>query len=549
MVLQLRRYSLWILILALCLWPTHSGAQEEGGGADSGGSSEAQSDSGDDGGGGGVDIPIIDLTKSESATKKQRKGAPEVKEIKLTLALGEAKVIQVPFELGRHDVTTTGPFDIKLESGLKDGEDNLFSEIAIQAVKPGSTTLRVYDKKNFLRLILALSSSQHNVGQIMKEITELLSPVEGLQIKLVGDKIMLDGEILVPRDMQRIVMVLQQYPMVVNLTRLSPNTQNLYAARMEADIGKPEVKVRANQGKFIIEGVVDDTAEVDYLMKIVQTYIPPIYLEGVSQVQEAKTPTIVNLLGVRPPQPTPPERIVKLVIHYVELSRGYIRAFNFNWSPLLNESSELKYDFSKGFTGSLTGTVTNLFPKLGKVVRLNNARILKTSTILVKDKAQNPGNITSQMKIPFISGTTTAGSPVTAFADVVNNASVRAAILEGSEQLHLSMNVGVSALIGEGPSGPQTLSNQVSTEVILGKNQSVAIAGLFTESSRRGFEHSPDPPGIAGSTLFRMSKTKNYSHNRDQFIVFITPEILSEPGEIVEASDDFKRKFRLIRRI
>jgi pilus assembly protein CpaC len=496
----------------------------------------------------GGDIPILDFTKTEAQVKKKLKGAPKVKDFKLTLAIGEAKVIQVPYIVGRHDVTTTGPFEIKIESTFTDSEGNPFSEISVQAIKAGSSTLRLFDKKNFPRMVLNLSASQFNIAQIMSELKHLLAPVEGLQIKLIGEKIILDGEVLVPRDLERVEMVLKQYPMVVNLTRLSPNTQNLYAARMEADIGKPEVKVRANQGKFIIEGVVDDGDEIEYLMKIVQTYIPPIFQTGTSTVKEAKTPTIVNLLGVRPPEPEPPEKIIKLVIHYVELDRAYIRAFNFNWSPLMTENSELKYDFEEGFSGSISGTITNLFPKLGKAVKLNHARILRTATVLVKDKAKNPGSVSSQVKVPFVSGQTQSGDSVISFANVTNNTSVRANIVKEHDQIHMSLNMAVSALVGEGSGGPQTVNNNVSTEVVLGESQSAAVAGLFSESLRRGFERSPDPGG-EGTTLFRMGKTKNYSHNRNQFIVFITPEILSSPSEVIEASNDFKRKFRLIRRL
>ena len=54
-------------------------------------------------------------------------------------------------------------------------------------------------------------------------------------------------------------------------------------------------RLRDEVGKFIVEGIVDEAPEVEYLMKIIQTYVPPIYQAGASQVQEAKTPTIVNL--------------------------------------------------------------------------------------------------------------------------------------------------------------------------------------------------------------------------------------------------------------
>lgn len=497
----------------------------------------------------GMDIPLLDLTSYGRA--KKLKEQPEIQEYSITLTIGEARAIQLPFDISRHTLVHAGLFKLKINKGLADPEGNPISEILLQAEKTGSTELRLYDTKQFLRTIFKLSVSTHNIKQIVTELRKLLLTVEGLHIKVIGERIFLDGEILVPRDIGRIQMVLQQYPMVINLTRLSPNTQNLYAARMEADIGKPEVRVRANQGRFIFEGFVNSAQEAKDIIKISETYIPPIY-KPATGVKEAQTATIVNLLTVRPPKSPPPEKMIKVLIQYVELTKAFLRSFEFSFSPFVKDESKVSFDLEKDFAISLSGAITNLFPKLNKAVTLNHARIMNTVTLLVKNGAKSPGNVKTGINIPFTSGRTESGDSITSFVPVQSQTSVSARIVPGGDQIHLNLSIGVSDTTSpESPGGPPPNTvNEIKTEVLVGKGQSAAIGGVFKESMQRAFGRSPDGSSEArGVPIINMGKTRRYGHNKNQFIVFITPEVLATPNDIVEASKEFKRKFRLIREI
>jgi pilus assembly protein CpaC len=488
------------------------------------------------------DIPVLDLTPYADPSKK--KDQPKIGEHELILTVGEAKAVQVPYNISRHTLVHTGLIKLKINSDLTDPEGNPVSEILMQAEKTGSTELRVYDDRRFLRGVFKLSVSAHNIRQIVTEVETLLNTVEGLQIKVIGERIFLDGEILIPRDIARIQLVLQQYPMIINLTRLSPNTQNLYAARMEADIGKPEVRVRANQGKFIFEGVAESSAEAEAIIKIAETYIPGVY-QPATGVKEAQTPTIVNMLAVRPKQSPLPEKIIKVVMQYVELTRGFSRSFNFNWSPSIDDNSNISFDFKSGLTGAITGTIDNLFPKLSKAVSLNHARIMNTATLLIKENSSTPSTLTTGIDIPYTSGQTQSGSPITAFKPVESVTSLTGKLIPGTDQIQLGVSIGIQELISA--SGSASSTNKIQTEIILGKNQSAAVGGFFKESMQRDFGKTP--PAKTGTNIFSMGRSKNYGHNKSQFIVFITPEIISGPHDIAEASREFKQKFRLIRDI
>ncbi|RED43691.1 type II and III secretion system protein family protein [Aestuariispira insulae] len=85
-----------------------------------------------------------------------------------------------------------------------------------------------------------------------------------------------------------------------------------------------------------------------------------------------------------------------------------------------------------------------------------------------------------------------------------------------------------------GTSVPQTLSRQVETEIELKHGQSFAIGGLFQTSTRKSLGKTPwlaDIP-ILG-TLFR---SKDYTENKTELIVLVTPYIVPNRGSKQDAS-------------
>ncbi len=487
----------------------------------------------------GSDIPFWDLSKHEPRLRRKKILSDS---FEFPLSIGEAKIIRMPFRLGSYTLVNTEMIKLKAFPNLKDSEGSPRSEVALEAKKAGTTELRIYDSKRFLRFVFKISVSPHNLTQILSELKTLLATAEGLMFRIVGQRIFLDGEILIPRDITRILAVVKQYPMVVNLTRLSPDTQNRYAEEIEERIAKPGVSVRAIQGKYIFEGQVNRSLERDNIIKIAKTMIPGIY-KPTAGVKEAQSPTIVNLMTVRPTPPAPPQKVIKILLQYVELSKAYVRSFSFSWSPTIEDRSEITLDLKDGLKGTITGTIRNLFPKLARAVSLDHARLLKTITVLVKDNAKSPASIVTGIDVPFVSGQTEAGDNIINFKQVNTKFAVSAKILDKSRQIQLGVDVGINELVGG--NNAQSTTNQIKTEVLLNKGQSGAIGGFFNETLRRGFGQNP----AANTKIFDMDKTRNFTHGKSRFIIFLTPEVITGPEDMVEASKEFKRKFRLVREI
>src|SRR5690606_1582677 len=116
-----------------------------------------------------------------------------------------------------------------------------------------------------------------NLHKVAREMRSLLNDIEGIQIKIINHKVVVDGEILLPRDMNRIHSVVKQYgDQASSLVTLSPLAQTKIAQFIERAINNPEIQVRAVNGKFILEGLASSKEEKDKAEILAKTYVPDV---------------------------------------------------------------------------------------------------------------------------------------------------------------------------------------------------------------------------------------------------------------------------------
>ncbi|MBX7232080.1 MAG: hypothetical protein K1X29_08345, partial [Bdellovibrionales bacterium] len=127
----------------------------------------------------------------------------------------------------------------------------------------GVGTLNVIDKKTGEVLYsFTIDVRKTDLVKVAREIKSLLNTIDGISIKIANNKVIVDGQILLPSDMKRIHSVVKQYgSMATTFVVLSPAAQNKIAQFIERKINNPEVRVSAVNNKFILEGVVDSPEE------------------------------------------------------------------------------------------------------------------------------------------------------------------------------------------------------------------------------------------------------------------------------------------------
>ncbi|MCB0412578.1 MAG: BON domain-containing protein, partial [Bdellovibrionales bacterium] len=385
-----------------------------------------------------------------------------------------------------------------------------------------------------------------DLQKVAREVQSLLQNIEGITIKILNNKVVVDGQILLPSDMKRIHSVVKQYGnLATSLVTLSPIAQNKIAKFIERKINNPEIQVSAVNGKFILEGWANSQEEKDKAEIITKMYVPDVIVdEAVADkvVLERKADVVINLINLRPVGPAEPSKIVQLVVHYVELQKDYSKSFRFQWTPDIDEGSSLQFTSGGrspgGVVATITGTISNLLPKLNWAKEHGYARVLNSSSLIVEDNKK--GVLNSITRLPY-QVVNAQGQPSTNFEETGLRTNITPRIMGArSDSIQLDMNFSVKSLLSYSDQGPLTASREIQTTIHVRSGQSAAVGGLITNDTNTNYNKLP--PNASRNPILSLYTSKDFRKNQSQFVVFVTPIIKSSASA---GSDKIKQKFKL----
>jgi pilus assembly protein CpaC len=315
---------------------------------------------------------------------------------------------------------------------------------------------------------------------------------------------------------------------------------------IERDINNPEIQVRSINDRIILEGQAGSEDEKAKAVVIAKTYMPNFIKEAGddsirTKLKNDKEP-IVDLLTVKALPPPPPGKIIKLVIHYVELNKDYTNGFRFQWTPDLKDGSSVNFTADarnpSNIVSTISGTISNLLPKLNSAKQHGHARVLQSSSLIVLDGKSGTLNNVSQVPFQTISA---SGTPVTQFAPAGLQTTI-SPVIQGarSDSVLLTLAFKVSALVGTTNAGPLITESQINTDIIVRSGQSAAIGGLI--SNDEGTAYNKLPPETSSNPIFSLYASKDFRRKQSQFVVFVTPIIMTSASA---GADKIKEKFRL----
>lgn len=385
-----------------------------------------------------------------------------------------------------------------------------------------------------------------DLDKVAREIRGLLNTIEGIKIQILNNKVVVDGQILLPSDMKRIHSVVKQYgAMATSIVTLSPAAQNKIAQFIERKINNPEVRVAAVNNKFILEGMVDNAEERTRAEIIAKMYVPDVVIDEAvadKKVLERKADVVINMVTVRPAPDQEPGKIIQMVVHFVELQKDYNKAFRFQWRPDIGDGSSVNFSSGGrspgGVTATITGTISNLLPKLNWAKEHGFARVLQSTSLIVED--QKLGSLNSVTRLPY-QVVNAQGQPSTNFEETGLRAAITPRILGArSDSVKLEMSFSVKSLISYTTAGPLTSSREIQTTIHVRSGQSAAVGGLITNDSATNFNKLPQD--ASKNPIISLYASKDFRRNQSQFVVFVTPIIKSSASS---GSEEIKRKFRL----
>jgi len=415
--------------------------------------------------------------------------------------------------------------------------------LRLTPIRKGVGSLIVKEGRNILKKY-TVSVRETDLTRVAHEVTSLLGEINGITVSIINNKVVVDGEIFVPRDMKRIYNVVKEYgDKATSLVTLSASAQNKVAQFIEREIGNPNITVKAANEKFILRGTVSSEEERENANIIAQLYAPgvvtdPAVQSGAVRDRNVKD-VIINLIKVQPPpsKKKAQNKLVQMVIHYVELGNSYSDQFRFQWAPGVAAAD---YTIGEKIGKVITGTISNLLPKLNWAKEFGFARILHSSNLIVEEGEQ--GKVSSNREIPYGVLSGAAGMQVQK-ANAGVDLSIRPTIVGARKDgVRLEVSFTVSSVVGTASAGPIISKKAINTLVYVRSGLSAAIGGIISHSNTRDFNREPGGNIEGSDPIFNLLSSKNFKRERSQFVVFVTPFIKSSASADVE---EIKRKFRI----
>ena len=418
-------------------------------------------------------------------------------------------------------------------------------------IRVGSGTLVIKDKKDKILRTVTIEVKKSNLHKIAKEVSSLLTTVDGIEVKIINNKVIIDGEILLPRDMDRIYAVISQYDpkQVQSLVNFSPAAQNKILDLIRKAIGNDEIQVMAVHNRFVLEGEVNSAEEKKRAGRIAVLYTQWDPSEGKGaigggQVRRKRIATVQNHIRIKTtPPPKKDRKILWITAHYVELKKDFNKGFMFQWTPTIQDGTSVTASagFGQRVVSTLTATVQNFFPKLNWAKSFGFARILHNATVVVEN--EKPGTIDSTTQVPHTTISANGNVQTSSSASSRVTTTITPRILGSGQKDTVSMNIQfqVTNPTGRTNAGPITSNKTVNTNVWARSGQTAVLGGLFSSSMNKDYNRLPQS-GTKATPLFNLAAGKNYDTNQSQFVVFITPVIRSTPSYHVK---EIKRKFKI----
>lgn len=475
---------------------------------------------------------------------------------KLLLATGEDRTVDLSFDANveKGGIAVGNP-KVVLVKLAQVGEKK---QIIFQPASAGETTVTVRDTEGNLRLIFDVRVTGSDLLDLAAQIRGLLRDIEGIEIKIVGKKVVIDGEVLVPSDYGRLVNVILDKSYadnVLNLVTLSPVAMQILSQKIQTDVNvfAPNVRTRVVNGLIWLEGSVDNIDQAKRAKLVAELYVPEVKPanpidKDVTAQRFAARPLVQSFLVINPPPPKKQDKLIRLTIHFVELSKDYNKLFGFKWQPgFTADDPKLNLGTAAsgspgGSSGGFAATISSLFPTLQSAQNAGFARILKTGTLIVRNG--QPANLLDETEIPFAVSTGN-GQVASQTARVGTKVSATPLILGQSDDIQLDLLVAQNNLTGRSGAIPIVTSHQIDTKIFVRSSESAAVAGLTSADVQTSFNKDDPREGTftgGSSPLFTLLRSKNYTKKKGQFVIFVTPQIIENASD---GTDDLRKNFRI----
>ena len=399
------------------------------------------------------------------------------------------------------------------------------------AVDSGRTTMTIR-RAGRSSINFSVIVSKEDVKSLMREIRKLLGDREGISIRPVGDRVILDGRAFTSDDYRRVQEIVKLYPQVKSFVTVNPNAKKLMANQLNLEFKKAGLKnVEANVvgTKIFLEGSVESKAD----------------LQKAELITKAVGEEVENLLTVGI------KRMVLVEVDFVEIKKKGTDHLGIRW-PLdlegdanVSETTFREVEGASGNTTTMTGSVNaGATFGFGFLFQDGYARVLAQPKLVCA----------SGEKAEFWSGGEVPIVVVTAFVVKIEykpfgvilritptadrQGNIQMAIF--AEVSEIDRSIG---FVGEGIDVPGFRRDNVKTNVTVQHGQTIILCNLFHWAEGKTVTKVPLLGHIP--IIGELFKSRVFEEQKAEIGVFVTPRVVNpETPKILKMIADIKNRYK-----
>ncbi|WP_426751481.1 type II and III secretion system protein family protein [Myxococcus sp. Y35] len=443
----------------------------------------------------------------------------------ISIGVGSQKVVTIP-GLSRVALGDPSIADVKtLGSG----------QLLITGQAEGRTTLLVW-KSSGQRVSYLVSVRKQDPNEIITEIKRLLGEIEGVSVRMVGDRIYLDGQAYTTQDADRIEQVVGLYPNVKSFVKIAPNAKKLVAQNLNAAFQKAGLKnVQANVvgATIFLEGSVEsqqDLQKAELITKAIGEKVENLLVVGIKRMILSEVQFVEirrnsrDRYGIRyPTDITGTATAVSTITQ--ELFPGTFG------SGVANIGLNASADFSFGFQGNDGYGRLLAQPKL-VCASGEKAEFLAGGEVPIPLITNNQFTVEFKKYGVILNLRPTAD----------RNGNIQTEIEAEASEIDTS----VAVSFGGSASIPGFRTRKVKTNVTVRHGETIVLSGVFSHDEQKSVSKIPGLGHIP--IVGELFKSRGFDSTKRELVIFVTPRIVNPDSDKVRTIiEDVKSRYKQAR--
>jgi len=443
----------------------------------------------------------------------------------VSLGVGSQKVLTIP---GLSRVALGDPSIAEVKT-LGSGQ------LLITGQSEGKTTLLVW-KTSGQRVSYLVAVRKQDPNEVISEIKRLLGEIEGVSVRMVGDRIYLDGQAYTTQDADRINEVVSLYPNVKSFVKIAPNAKKLVAQNLNAAFQKAGLKnVQANVvgATIFLEGSVESQQD----------------LQKAELITKAIGEKVENLLvvGIK--------RMILSEVQFVEIRRNSRDRYGIRYPTDITGSVSASAAITQQlFPGTFGEGGANLGLNAGADFSIGfqgndgYGRLLAQPKLVCASGEKAEFLAGGEVPIPLITNNqfTVEYKKYGVILNLRPTADRNGNIQTEIEAEASEIDTSVSVSFGGSSAIPGFRTRKVKTNVTVRHGETIVLSGVFSHDEQKSVSKIPGLGHIP--IVGELFKSRGFDSTKRELVIFVTPRIVNPDSDKVRTIiEDVKSRYKQAR--